>query len=148
MFRFQYLLSLIMAAQRCVDTLCIDGLSVLVHCSDGWDRTSQLTSCESRWSSRSWSHVAHLAVTKLIADPFYRTFEGFEQLITREWVEFGHKFSDRNGMLGNVDNNERSPVCLQFLDAVHQLWLRNPDCFEFNQRYLARRVTTKASISS
>ena len=41
-------------------------------------------------------------------------------------------------MMGSVDSNERAPVCLQFLDAVHQLWLRNPDAFEYNQRYLVR----------
>ncbi|CAD5220956.1 unnamed protein product [Bursaphelenchus xylophilus] len=116
---FQYLYSLILSAQRCVDALCIEGISALVHCSDGWDRTSQIVS-----------------LTKLIADPFYRTFEGFEYLINREWVEFGHKFHDRNGLC--PDTNEKAPVFLQFLDAVHQLWLKNPDRFEFNQRYLMK----------
>jgi myotubularin-related protein 3/4 len=117
---FQYLANLIAASDRCVDTLCIEGLSVLVHCSDGWDRTSQIVS-----------------LCKLIADPAYRTFEGFEQLVKREWIEFGHKFADRNGVL-NGDNNERSPVFLQWLDCVHQLWLKNSDAFEFNQRYLMK----------
>lgn len=94
------------------------GTSVLVHCSDGWDRTAQIVS-----------------LCKLIADPSYRTFEGFEQLVKREWLEFGHKFADRNGVL-NGDNNEKSPVFLQWLDCVHQLWMKNSDAFEFNQRYL------------
>lgn len=53
----------------------------------------------------------------------------------REWLEFGHKFADRNGVL-NGDNNEKSPVFLQWLDCVHQLWMKNSDAFEFNQRYL------------
>lgn len=35
--------------------------SVLVHCTDGWDRTAQLT-----------------ALAMLMLDPFYRTIEGFE----------------------------------------------------------------------
>lgn len=34
--------------------------SVLVHCSDGWDRTAQVCSLAS-----------------LLLDPFYRTFKGF-----------------------------------------------------------------------
>lgn len=85
---------------------------------DGWDRTTQIVS-----------------LVKLMSDPFYRTFEGFERLIIRDWVEFGHKFNDRNGIT-STDTNERSPVFMQFIDAVHQLWLRNPDAFEFNQRYL------------
>ena len=35
--------------------------SVLVHCSDGWDRTAQLT-----------------ALAMLMLDPHYRTIRGFE----------------------------------------------------------------------
>jgi hypothetical protein len=85
---------------------------------DGWDRTTQIVS-----------------LVKIISDPNYRTFEGFERLIIRDWVEFGHKFNDRNGVT-STDTNERSPVFMQFMDAVHQLWMRNPDAFEFNQRYL------------
>lgn len=49
--------------------------SVLVHCSDGWDRTAQLT-----------------ALSMLMLDPYYRTIKGFEILIEKEWVSFGHKF--------------------------------------------------------
>ena len=37
-----------------------EGVSVVVHCSDGWDRTSQ--TC---------------ALTSLLLDPFYRTIHGF-----------------------------------------------------------------------
>ena len=38
-----------------------DGISVLVHCSDGWDRTAQTCSLSS-----------------LILDPYYRTIAGFQ----------------------------------------------------------------------
>ena len=50
--------------------------SILVHCSDGWDRTSQLTS-----------------LAMLMLDPYYRTIRGFEVLIEKEWLSFGHKFA-------------------------------------------------------
>ena len=40
------------------------GDPVLVHCSDGWDRTPQLT-----------------ALAQLMLDPYYRTIEGFEVVI-------------------------------------------------------------------
>ena len=36
-------------------------ISVVVHCSDGWDRTSQITS-----------------LAMLFLDPYYRTLKGFE----------------------------------------------------------------------
>ena len=36
------------------------GISVLIHCSDGWDRTSQLCS-----------------LSKIMLDPYYRTIEVF-----------------------------------------------------------------------
>lgn len=90
----------------------------MVHCTDGWDRTSQIAS-----------------LCALIADPFYRTFDGFEILIQRQWIEFGHKFADRTSAL-NGSPDERSPVFLQFLDCVYQLWNLNPQSFEFNRRYL------------
>lgn len=43
------------------------GDPVLVHCSDGWDRTPQLTS-----------------LAQLLLDPYYRTIEGFQ--VYRWWM--------------------------------------------------------------
>lgn len=93
---------------------------VLVHCSDGWDRTPQV-----------------VALAQLMLDPYYRTIEGFQTLVTREWIEFGHKFAERNGVAPVTDDpNERCPVFLQWLDCVHQIVKQFPSSFEFNQQYL------------
>ncbi|XP_072322060.1 phosphatidylinositol-3-phosphate phosphatase MTMR7-like, partial [Eucyclogobius newberryi] len=56
-----------------------EGVSVLVHCSDGWDRTAQACS-----------------VASVLLDPFYRSIKGLMVLIERDWVSFGHKFSHRS----------------------------------------------------
>ncbi|KHJ91947.1 hypothetical protein OESDEN_08174 [Oesophagostomum dentatum] len=114
-----YIKDLMNSARKCVDTL-FDGQSVLVHCSDGWDRTTQIVS-----------------LAKLMGDEYYRTVQGFEELIRLEWVAFGHKFADRNGIAG-TNTNEQSPIFLQFLDAVHQMQHQLPTAFEFNKQYLVR----------
>ena len=54
---------------------------VMVHCSDGWDRTPQI-----------------VALTELLLDPYYRSMEGFRVLVEKEWLDFGHKMADRNGV--------------------------------------------------
>ncbi|XP_048192433.1 myotubularin-related protein 8 isoform X2 [Perognathus longimembris pacificus] len=92
--------------------------SVLVHCSDGWDRTSQVCS-----------------VASIILDPFYRTFEGLMILIEKEWISMGHKFSERCGHLEG-DSREVSPIFTQFLDCVWQLMEQFPCAFEFNENFL------------
>jgi hypothetical protein len=124
---------------------------VLVHCSDGWDRTAQLVS-----------------TAELCLDPFYRTFRGFQILIEKEWVSFGHKFADRCGHISNekyfinlantggsaaantikdmqnklyksgFHQRETSPVFHQFLDCVFQLIKQYPSRFEFNIKLLSQ----------
>ncbi len=92
---------------------------MLVHCSDGWDRTSQLTS-----------------LAQLIVDPYYRTLEGFITLIEKEWVSFGHQFAIRCGHSYPKHEDEISPIFLQWLDTVHQLVHQNTEVFEFNNDLL------------
>lgn len=95
-----------------------DGISVLVHCSDGWDRTAQTCS-----------------LACLLLDPYYRTLQGFQALIEKEWLAFGHKFTDRCGFLQG-DVKEVSPVFTQFVDCVWQLMHQFPAAFQFNERFL------------
>ena len=131
----------------------VNSSHVLIHCSDGWDRTSQLS-----------------ALSQLCLDPYYRTIRGFEILIEKDWVSYGHKFLDRCGhlssekffmsssepantgsgadaaqaFLASVQNRfasqqhikETSPVFHQFLESVRQIQRQFPDRFEFNERFL------------
>ncbi|KFO34346.1 Myotubularin-related protein 7 [Fukomys damarensis] len=95
-----------------------EGASVLVHCSDGWDRTAQVCS-----------------VASLLLDPHYRTLRGFMVLIEKDWISFGHKFNHRYGNLDG-DPKEISPVIDQFIECVWQLMEQFPCAFEFNERFL------------
>ena len=76
--------------------------NVLVHCSDGWDRTSQMS-----------------ALAQLLLDPYYRTVKGFQVLIEKDWLSFGHMLGRRCGHFSYKDTDNRSPVFLQFIDCVH-----------------------------
>lgn len=129
----------------------VNSSHVLIHCSDGWDRTSQMS-----------------ALAQLCLDPYYRTIRGFQVLIEKDWLSFGHKFLDRCGHLSServfqyssgdepnqpaqafltsVQNRltgpsylkEISPVFHQFLETVRQIQRQSPERFEFNERFLER----------
>uniref|UniRef100_A0A8C8K0V5 phosphatidylinositol-3,5-bisphosphate 3-phosphatase n=1 Tax=Oncorhynchus tshawytscha TaxID=74940 RepID=A0A8C8K0V5_ONCTS len=92
-------------ALRIADKVESGKTSVVVHCSDGWDRTAQLTS-----------------LAMLMLDGHYRTIRGFQVLLEKEWLSFGHRFQLR---IGHGDKNhtdaDRSPVFLQFIDCVWQI---------------------------
>ncbi|KAI1004956.1 hypothetical protein K3495_g3256 [Podosphaera aphanis] len=62
----------------------IQNSNVLIHCSDGWDRTSQLS-----------------ALSQILLDPYYRTIDGFIVLIEKDWLAFGHMFQHRSGFLSS-----------------------------------------------
>ncbi|XWS66275.1 hypothetical protein CRYUN_Cryun05aG0185500 [Craigia yunnanensis] len=135
--------------------VALESASVLVHCSDGWDRTSQLVS-----------------LANLMLDPYYRTFTGFQALVEKDWLAFGHPFSDRVGMpsisgtsfeltrqsstesfssspmrqssgsftpqASNSSHalNNYSPIFLQWVDCVSQLLRIYPFAFEFSSTFL------------
>lgn len=67
-----------------VRQIAVEHSHVMIHCSDGWDRTAQLAT-----------------LAQLCLDPYYRTIEGFMVLVEKDWVSFGHKFQDRSGFLSN-----------------------------------------------
>jgi len=106
---------LLSAVVHVVDAVARHGVPVLVHCSDGWDRTPQLT-----------------AGAMLLVDPFYRTTRGFAVLVEKEWCALGHKFAQRHGFdRKGYESSDRSPCFLQWLDAVHQCVRQQPEAFEF-----------------
>ena len=99
--------------------------TVLIHCSDGWDRTAQLS-----------------AISQLLLDKYFRTLEGFICLIEKDWLSFGHQFRYRNGFYSQIDpesskESEFSPIFVQWLDCVYQLMCQNYSKFEFNFNLLS-----------
>uniref|UniRef100_A0A9L0IS56 Myotubularin related protein 6 n=1 Tax=Equus asinus TaxID=9793 RepID=A0A9L0IS56_EQUAS len=56
-------------------------------------------------------------------------------LIEKDWISFGHKFSERCGHLDS-DPKEVSPVFTQFLECVWHLTEQFPQAFEFNEAFL------------
>lgn len=80
-----------------VRQVAVEHSHVLIHCSDGWDRTSQLSS-----------------LAQICLDPYFRTIEGFIALVEKDWVGFGHRFRDRCGFLGSdkwfVEKTSNGPL--------------------------------------
>jgi hypothetical protein len=102
------------------------GISVLVHCSDGWDRTSGLA-----------------AFAQLLIDPYFRTLQGMCILLDKEWCAFGHKFARRCGTgasdhdRADASDGQRAPIFLQFLDCLWQLHRQQQKgTFEWNDAFL------------
>jgi hypothetical protein len=144
-----HIIKLLKATDLLVKHLVFEEVHLIIHCSDGWDRTSQICS-----------------LIELCIDPFYRTLEGFIILIEKEWISFGHRFNERCGHFqreskfynnteeGNFKKiknlNQRfkhqqnmkfeSPIFHQFLDCVYQIMRQYPKKFEFNERFLRRLV--------
>ncbi|KAH3758927.1 Myotubularin-like phosphatase domain [Pelomyxa schiedti] len=107
--------------------LLSNGTNVHIHGSEGSDRTAL---------------VASLA--QILVDPYYRTIQGFEVLIEKDWVSFGHRFQERTGFgqmvgIGGVaaDNDTYySPIFLLFIDCVWQIKRQFPREFQFNDAML------------
>lgn len=79
----KHIQSLLEGSMSIVRNVHINSSHVLIHCSDGWDRTSQLA-----------------AIAQVCLDPYFRTFQGLAVLIEKDWLSFGHKFTDRGGQKG------------------------------------------------
>ncbi|OAA68145.1 protein phosphatase [Niveomyces insectorum RCEF 264] len=71
-------------AQTIARQVGVRAAHVLIHCSDGWDRTSQLS-----------------ALAQIMLDPYFRTIDGFIILVEKDWLSFGHMFQQRSGYLNH-----------------------------------------------
>jgi myotubularin-related protein 5/13 len=111
--------SLLQLSGAIAELMEAQGSSVMICLEDGWDVTSQVVS-----------------LAQVLMDPYYRTLEGFQALIEKDWLGFGHPFTKRGSHLQDRANEQLSPVFLQFLDCVHQLQRQFPLSFEFNDFFL------------
>lgn len=85
-----HLRAILEGTRKIVETMTEKNWHVLVHCSDGWDRTSQL-----------------ISLSQLCLFPEYRTRKGFKKLISKDWLAAGHRFSDRNSHKTRIANSSR-----------------------------------------
>ncbi len=117
----EHLRSILSASQYVVTVMERERVSVLTHCSDGWDRTSQVT-----------------CLAQLMLDPYFRTIEGFAVLLEKEWLAFGHMFHKRmgHGLINAFFHDERGPIFVQFMDCMFQFITQHPSAFEFNESFL------------
>eukprot|EP01132_Coremiostelium_polycephalum_P008285 gene8285-10180_t len=118
---FDHIKLLLLGASRIAKLVHLQHSNVLVHCSDGWDRCSQLVS-----------------LGEILLDPYFRTIRGFQVLIEKEWLSFGHKFAHRCGQVNGKEDDERSPIFYQFLETVYQILSQFPSKFEFNAHFLRK----------
>lgn len=109
--------SILLAATRISQQISQRGCSVLVHCSDGWDRTSQLC-----------------ALAQILLDKKYRTVKGLKKVVEKDFLAFGHKFEERLGHFSCPD--QRSSIFVQFLDCIYQVMEQFPRNFEYTSSYL------------
>uniref|UniRef100_A0A7S3ZFE5 Myotubularin phosphatase domain-containing protein n=1 Tax=Lotharella globosa TaxID=91324 RepID=A0A7S3ZFE5_9EUKA len=110
---------ILLGAKRIVRCVKDQGCSCVVHCSDGWDRTAQLCS-----------------LAELLLDPYYRTMKGFAVLVEKEWLSFGHNFEERIGHGHREIHDQRSPIFVQWMDCVWQIYRQQPLAFEFTEEFL------------
>ncbi|KAG8628777.1 hypothetical protein KVT40_002642 [Elsinoe batatas] len=93
----KYISLVVKGADLVARQIGINHSHVLIHCSDGWDRTSQISS-----------------LSQLCLDPYYRTIEGFIVLVEKDWLSFGHMFRRRTGPLSHdkafdIENDRPRP---------------------------------------
>lgn len=71
---------ILVSANSILDAIVNDRANILVHCTDGWDRTAILCS-----------------LVQMMLDPHFRTVQGFITIIEKDWLSFGHMFHRRLG---------------------------------------------------
>lgn len=80
----KYVKLLLSSTDKLTKSIIFNNSNILIHCSDGWDRTAQVCS-----------------LVQICLDPYYRTMEGFMVLVEKDWLSFGHRFQERTGVLSS-----------------------------------------------
>jgi len=121
----RHIRDVLVGTNRIISGIIEERMTCLVHCSDGWDRTSQLTS-----------------LAMLLLDPYYRTVKGFIVLIEKEWITTGHQFAKRYGHedQARTSESQRAPVFSLWLDVMHPKNDRNRLLKERKKKNLAVRL--------
>jgi hypothetical protein len=61
--------------------------------------------------------------------------DGFLVLLEKEFSQSGHLFAKRHRIF-STNKNDQSPIFIQFLDALQNVMLQFPNCFEFKRNLL------------
>lgn len=95
----KYIRLILSSTDTLVKSIIFNRSNLLIHCSDGWDRTAQISS-----------------LVQICLDPFYRTLDGFMILVEKDWLAFGHRFAERSAHLSSSvifhDNSTRLSISL------------------------------------
>ena len=77
---------ILQSVDRITKSIHLNNTNVIIHCSDGWDRTSQVS-----------------ALSQLCLDPYYRTLKGFMILVEKEWTSFDSSLLQEPIMVGVLE---------------------------------------------
>jgi len=81
--------------------------------------------------SKTFERCSQLtSLVQLLLDPYFRTIEGFEILIEKEFCSFAQGFAER------IKKQQLFPHIIEFFDCVYQIILQFPTFFEFNHLFL------------
>ena len=118
-----HLRAILEGTRKIVEAMTTGNSHVLVHCSDGWDRTSQL-----------------ISLSQICLFPEYRTREGFKKLLLKDWLAAGHRFSDRNAHRTRISQTSR----ITSAAVTKNPWNSIKNFFQDDQQQIEKDSTTEA----
>lgn len=80
--------------------------------------------------------VSQIVAGDIIGSIKWCSYLFLQALIEKDWLRFGHKFTERCGLVDSGESREVSPIFTQFLDCTRHLLELLPGEFEFNSRML------------
>jgi len=106
-------------ANRVVEAICYHQVSVVLQENESRDLSAVISS-----------------LSQLMMDPYFRTINGFQSLVQKEWITLGHPFTKRFGRITEFED-KRAPLFQLFVDCVWQMQHQFPTSFEFSETYLS-----------